>query len=214
MVAGASVAQDRNYVYTNAGVNLPQPNQTYGQDEVQASGGVSCRSAVGGSGPYIDAGVVGSGDRLSEQVTTAYARVVVPLGRAPKRLDCTRLYDLEIQRLKMELELARMSMPPPAAMAAAPRAPTPAPLAQAAPVPAALDTAMKAARRASITPASFEAPAAAKSAALSAVDAVSAEDDDRVAAPVAPARPRRVAGVAPARKPQRAAPVGLRPRLS
>lgn len=98
---------------TTAGVNLPTPTSSYGQDEVQAAGGVACRSAIGGSGPYVDAGVVGSQDPYARSSATAYARVVVPLGRAPKRLDCTRLYDLEIQRLKLELELARMSLPGP-----------------------------------------------------------------------------------------------------
>lgn len=222
IACGSSVAQDRNYVYTNAGVYLPQPTQTYGQDEVQAAGGVACRSAVGGGGPYIDAGVVGSGDKFSEQVTTAYARVVVPLGRAPKRLDCTKLYALEIERLKMELELARMSMPPPAAMAgAAPRPPSP--LAQAAPMSPASEKAMTDARRASITPASFPAPASvapaatAKAAAASAVDAVSAvsAEEDDAPAPVAAPKPRRLAKAAAPKKPAPTArALSLRPRLS
>lgn len=110
-----AVAPDRSYVYSSSGVNLPAPVQSYGQDEVQGAGGVSCRSAVGGGGPYVDTGVLGSNDIYGRNTATAYARVVVPLGRAPKRLDCNRLYELEIQRLKMELELARMSLPPPAA---------------------------------------------------------------------------------------------------
>lgn len=215
VACGSSVAQDRNYVYTNAGVYLPQPTQTYGQDEVQAAGGVACRSAVGGGGPYIDAGVVGSGDKFSEQVTTAYARVVVPLGRAPKRLDCTKLYALEIERLKMELELARMSMPPPAAMAsAAPRAPLP--LAQAAPMSPASEKAMTDARRASITPASFPAaaPAAtAKAASANAVDAVGAEEDE-APAPIAAPKPRHMAKVVAKKPSPTARSLSLRPRLS
>lgn len=107
-----SSGDDRTYIYSSLGVNLPAPVQAYGQDEVQAAGGVSCRSSVGGSGPYIDAGVVGSNDLIGRQTTTAYARVVVPIGRAPARVDCTQLYNLEIQRLRMELQLARMNMPP------------------------------------------------------------------------------------------------------
>lgn len=218
LAGGSSIAQDRNYVYTNAGVYLPQPTQTYGQDEVQAAGGVACRSAVGGGGPYIDAGVVGSGDKFSEQVTTAYARVVVPLGRAPKRLDCTKLYALEIERLKMELELARMSMPPPPAMVgAAPRAPSP--LAQATPMSPASDKAMTDARRASITPASFPAQAAAaaplvvaKAAAVSAVDAVS--QDGGLSPPVAAPGPRRMAKAVAKKPAPTARSLSLRPRLS
>lgn len=116
--ADAQTMIDRSSTSTSttalAGVNLPTPASTYGQDEVQAAGGVACRSAVGGNGAYIDTGVVGSNDLYNRNSATAYARVVMPLGRAPKRLDCGRLYDLEIQRLRMELELARMSMPGPA----------------------------------------------------------------------------------------------------
>lgn len=98
----------------SAGVSLPAPANSYGQDEVQAAGGVACRSAVGGSGPYMDMGLMGTNDVYNRQSTTAYARVVIPFGRAPARVDCTRLYELELQRLQMELEIAKMSMPPPA----------------------------------------------------------------------------------------------------
>jgi hypothetical protein len=39
-----------------------------------------------------------------------YGRVVVPLGRGPKRLDCVKLYELEVERLKLELELAKAGL--------------------------------------------------------------------------------------------------------
>lgn len=102
---------DRTYLYANSGVALPTNVPNYGQDEVQASGGVACRSSVGGGGAYLDAGVVESEDRFSRSTTAAYARVVVPLGRRPKRIDCSALYELEIERLRLELEMARMSLP-------------------------------------------------------------------------------------------------------
>ena len=35
---------------------------------------------------------------------TGVMRIIVPLGASPKRLDCARLYDLEIERLKAEIE--------------------------------------------------------------------------------------------------------------
>ena len=41
---------------------------------------------------------------------SAYGRVVVPIGRKAKRLDCTQLYDLEVQRLAMELKLMQMGL--------------------------------------------------------------------------------------------------------
>lgn len=125
IAAQAQTLIDRSSTSTTAmaGVNLPTPANTYGQDEVQAAGGVACRSAVGGNGAYIDTGVVGSNDLYNRNSATAYARVVMPLGKSPKRLDCGRLYDLEIQRLRMELELARMSMPGPAGATATAQAP-------------------------------------------------------------------------------------------
>ncbi len=39
------------------------------------------------------------------QSAVGYARVIIPIGRTPKRLDCNRLYELEIQRLKAEIEM-------------------------------------------------------------------------------------------------------------
>ncbi|MEL6316276.1 MAG: hypothetical protein AAFR16_01420 [Pseudomonadota bacterium] len=70
---------------------------------------------MNGNGAYLDLGVgrvansLGR-DAYDEQETSVigYARVVIPLGRKPERLDCKRLYDLEVERLKMEIELLRM----------------------------------------------------------------------------------------------------------
>lgn len=85
-------------------MQLPQ-----GADEVRASDGTSCRSAVGGSGAYLDVGVIGNPNRSSAS-NSYYGRVVVPLGRTPKRLDCSKLYELEVERLRMELELAKAGL--------------------------------------------------------------------------------------------------------
>jgi hypothetical protein len=38
-----------------------------------------------------------------------YARVIIPLGDGPPRVDCTSLYNLEIERLTMELEKLKKS---------------------------------------------------------------------------------------------------------
>jgi hypothetical protein len=89
--------------FTLPGVTLPQ-----GTDEVRAADGTSCRSAVGGNGAYVDMGLVGKQGVSNNG--SYYGRVVVPLGKGPKRLDCTRLYDLEVERLKLELELAKAGL--------------------------------------------------------------------------------------------------------
>ena len=39
----------------------------------------------------------------------AYARVTIPLGKMPKRIDCSKIYELEIAKLKQELELMKMN---------------------------------------------------------------------------------------------------------
>ena len=44
-------------------------------------------------------------DTLSASV---YGRVIVPLGRKPPRINCRSLYALELQRLRHELEMAKM----------------------------------------------------------------------------------------------------------
>ena len=101
------------------GVSLPQ-----GQDEVRAADGTTCRSAVGGSGAYVDVGVIGGSGAASGSMAT-YGRVVVPLGRSPARLDCSRLYALEVERLQMELRLLKMGLARGGAKpAAAPPAPS------------------------------------------------------------------------------------------
>ena len=109
--AQAQVRDDRTYVYNSSGVQLPLPPQVFGQDEVQAAGGVSCRSSISSGGPILDTGVITTQDLMGRDVTTGYVRLVTPLGQRAKRLDCSRLYELEIQRLQMELELARMNLP-------------------------------------------------------------------------------------------------------
>ena len=39
-----------------------------------------------------------------------YARIIIPLGKAPERLDCNALYMLDIQRLKAEIELLKIGL--------------------------------------------------------------------------------------------------------
>lgn len=36
--------------------------------------------------------------------------MVVPIGRTPKRVDCSRLYELEVERLQLELKLLKMGL--------------------------------------------------------------------------------------------------------
>lgn len=100
-----SLAQDSAQ---SAGFSLPGVTLPSGTDEVRAADGTSCRSAVGGNGAYLDVGVIGK--QSSRDDNAYYGRVVVPLGKMPKRLNCSALYELEIERLKLELELAKAGL--------------------------------------------------------------------------------------------------------
>jgi len=39
----------------------------------------------------------------------AYARVTIPLGKQPQRIDCSRIYELELERLRQEIALLKMN---------------------------------------------------------------------------------------------------------
>lgn len=110
--AGAEARAQDTFINQNiSGFNLPGVQLPQGHDEVRAADGTTCRSAVGGSGAYIDVGIIGNPEQnAAEGSMSAYGRVVIPLGSGVKRLDCSRLYDLEVQRLEMELKLMQMGL--------------------------------------------------------------------------------------------------------
>lgn len=94
-----------------------------GEDSITTSEGVRCSQSINSSGGYLDLGIAGgdlsnaydSGswddhDEASPQSAVAYARVIIPLGEAPTRLNCARLYELEIQKLKAEIEMLKVGL--------------------------------------------------------------------------------------------------------
>lgn len=96
----------------------PPPTGPGGEDAITTSDGVRCSNSINSNGGYLDVGVAGgdintyyygAGGSPSPGAV-GYARVIVPLGAAPKRLDCNRLYELEIQRLKAEIELLQIGL--------------------------------------------------------------------------------------------------------
>ena len=111
---------------TTSGVYLPPaPQGSGGEDSVETAEGTRCRQSINSSGSYLDMGVTGRAasalpqgaevgpflgyqqDRDREGLL--YARVTIPLGKRPQRIDCTRLYELEIARLKQQVELLSMA---------------------------------------------------------------------------------------------------------
>src|SRR3954454_12605215 len=85
-----------NLNQNESGFNLPGVTLPQGQDEVHASDGTTCRSAVSGTGAYLDLGVIRGNNQANNDIAT-YGRVVIPIGRTPKRVDCSRLYELEVE---------------------------------------------------------------------------------------------------------------------
>ncbi|MBZ9735168.1 hypothetical protein LB534_25505 [Mesorhizobium sp. CA18] len=112
-VVSQGLAEDiLNLNQNQTGFSLPGVSLPQGQDEVHASDGTTCRSAVSGSGAYLDLGVI-RGNNSSNQANSdiaTYGRVVIPIGQTPKRVDCSRLYELEVERLQLELKLLKMGL--------------------------------------------------------------------------------------------------------
>ena len=77
------------------GFNLPGVQLPHGHDEVRAADGTTCRTAVSGSGAYLDVGFIGNPGQTSTSLGTitetdgslaAYGRMVIPLGKGHREL--------------------------------------------------------------------------------------------------------------------------------
>lgn len=122
----ASLAGASAPALATTGVFLPPaPQGPGGEDSVETAEGTRCRQSINSNGSYLDIGVTGRKgsdlpappvnstfftypqDRDSEAL--AYARITIPLGKRPQRIDCTRLYEMEIARLKEQVALLSMA---------------------------------------------------------------------------------------------------------
>ncbi len=124
-LSSAAVAQQ--------GISLPPaPQGPGGEDTIESSSGTRCRQSINSNKGYLDVGVAGSvrsevptGSRDPSSVfpngvfvtindrdkeALAYARVTVPLGQQPRRIDCSRIYELEIERLRQEIAVLKMNV--------------------------------------------------------------------------------------------------------
>ncbi|MEM6650643.1 MAG: hypothetical protein AAF603_10365, partial [Pseudomonadota bacterium] len=102
------IIPSQSSVYNQNSVFLPTAPNVSGQDVIRGADGTSCQSAISSGGPYVDLGVIGSEDVYERSTAALYGRIVVPLGKRARRVDCTKLYQLEINRMQMEIELLRM----------------------------------------------------------------------------------------------------------
>ncbi|EKF20950.1 hypothetical protein [Nitratireductor pacificus] len=114
LTASAVLAQENQYIINQnqTGLTLPGVAMPNGFDEVRAADGTTCRSSMAGSGAYLDSGVIGGGLNGSSNSVSAYGRLVMPLGEKPPRLNCDRLYQLELRRLELEVRLLQQGLDP------------------------------------------------------------------------------------------------------
>ena len=110
-----------NVLAQSSSLNLaiPQSPQSYQSDRVRA-GDLECSAAIGSS-TNVEFGVVGilnQNDPYQNNVYVdpsvrnsdgfvrdvgVYARMQIPIGAPKERLDCTKLYRLEIEKKELEL---------------------------------------------------------------------------------------------------------------
>ena len=111
MIATSAYADSLN-------LQLPSAPGSY-QSDTFKSGQMNCSNAIG-SATTLEFGVTGliDGGRydsmnnwINEKDVGSigvYSRIVIPLGSKPKkRIDCNRLYELELQKKSLELEQLR-----------------------------------------------------------------------------------------------------------
>lgn len=103
---------------TSLNLALPNPLQNMQNDRFR-SGDLDCQNAIG-SATQLEFGVTGiinQNDWTGQQRVGdvgVFSRIVIPLGKRPKsRVDCNRLYELELRKkqlevLKLEQELNRL----------------------------------------------------------------------------------------------------------
>ena len=102
------------------GVYLPPPPMGVGgEDSITTGTGTHCRTSMNSNKGYVDLGITGTQGGASDVFSglsaqrqdnaTIYARVVIPLGDAPQKLDCNRFMQLEIERLESEIQMLRFS---------------------------------------------------------------------------------------------------------
>lgn len=95
------------------GLSLPAAPQNYQSDSV-SSGDINCSNAIG-SATNLEFGVTGliengGYDSFNDYVdgpsvgnVGVYARITIPIGGPKERVNCNDLYELELQRKRLEV---------------------------------------------------------------------------------------------------------------
>jgi len=96
-------------------LNLPSSPQTYASDRIR-SGTLDCQNAIGSS-TNVEVGVVGFIDNgydspyvvenkanpIRSNDIGVYARINIPIGAPQERINCNTLYQLELEKKRMEV---------------------------------------------------------------------------------------------------------------
>lgn len=98
------------------GFYLPDANLPSGYDQVRTFNGTTCQSSISPDS-YLETGMYGNQTdndnwhnnyngyyNKTRDELGVYARVVIPITGPKVRLNCQRLYDLEVKRLELELK--------------------------------------------------------------------------------------------------------------
>jgi len=101
-------------------LGLPNTNSTYGQDSIR-SGDLDCKNSIGGATNF-ELGVTGIIDNAVSPFSSEdpvnpmtkdiglYARIVIPLDAPKERINCNTLYQLELQRRRIEVQKLRQEL--------------------------------------------------------------------------------------------------------
>lgn len=106
---------------TSLNLQLPSSGSTFGTDSIKA-GDLDCSNSIGGS-TVFDVGltgivnnavapIIGKPDPLNPETKQLgiYARIVIPLDAPRKRIECHKLFTLELQARRLEVEKLRQEI--------------------------------------------------------------------------------------------------------
>ncbi len=106
---------------TSLNLQLPSSGSTFGTDSIKA-GDLDCSNSIGGS-TVFDVGltgivnnavapIIGKPDPLNPETKQLgiYARIVIPLDAPKKRIECHKLFTLELQARRLEVEKLRQEI--------------------------------------------------------------------------------------------------------
>ncbi len=105
---------------TSLNLQLPSSGSSFGVDSIKA-GDLDCSNSIGGSTNF-ELGLTGIINNATSLFSTEdknnpqtkdlglYARLIIPLDAPQERINCNTLYQLELQRRRLEVEKLRQEI--------------------------------------------------------------------------------------------------------